>query len=94
MNSQRIRYKKLADDVLESVQTFQHKSQANHYKVRLNTKEMRLYVLDVVTELPEVTDTAWTLHQLKKKVKAALVSLGIEFSDETRKRVKRVSTQT
>lgn len=83
--SDRIRYRKVNDNTLESTQTFQHSTNGAQYKVRLNATEGRWSVLDAVTELTAASGANAKRNRAQLEVREALKSLGIELNTEKRK---------
>jgi len=87
--NKRIRYIQLPDGILRSVRMF--RVEDYNYEVQLNPTALEFLVTKYHVhefEIPEVirNGTGKSLHDLKENAKRELVSLGVQFDNETRKR--------
>lgn len=88
--SNRVRYVSQGDGSLRSFQTFIHPTNGGRFVVTINPSSLSFTIRDVVAEMDVITgnverDTT-NSSNLKREAKNALMSLGIEFSSESRVR--------
>jgi hypothetical protein len=82
--SERIRYKKLSETIMESVRVFSHPTNGAQYKIRLNMSEPMWYVLDANTEIVAASGRNLNKNKAQLEVRNALRELGVEISTEKR----------
>lgn len=88
MKSERIRYRVISPEVLDSVQTFNHPTNGAQYKIRLNSLETTWYILDANTELVAISGYFKTKAKGQIAAKKALEALGVVFENGRRNRIK------
>lgn len=84
--SNRIRYRNISDNVLQSVQTFQHATNGGNYIVRMSFPETKWFILDAVTEAEAASGWFTKKNLAQLAIRKALKDLGIVLGSETRKR--------
>lgn len=77
---ERIRYRKVGDLGLKSVQTLAHPTNGARYNIEIFIKESKWSVIDEETSLEAASGYQKSPHKAKIEVRKALHELGIELN--------------
>lgn len=77
--SERIRYRKLSDNSLESYQTFTHPVNGAEYSVKLDKQALKYSIVEVGSNLTAKEGTGENLPKVQRLIRQDLTDLGVNL---------------